>query len=162
MSIDYRPTNPLKVILVAGLIAGALDIIAACTSFYINTGKDPQIVLKFIASGVFGGKAAFTGGQAMVAWGLLFHFIIATGFAAFFVLLYLKWKFLSKHIILSGLLYGLFAWIIMNRLVVPLSRTAPQPFDWSKAIISMLILMFMIGLPIALITKKYYPRISRQ
>ena len=150
----HSKTNPLKVILIAGLVAGTLDITAASIQFYINTGHGPEPVFRYIASAAFGkGKT----GWEMVAWGILFHYLIATLFAAFFVFLYWQWKWLSKNIIVAGLLYGLFAWVIMNRVVVPLSRIPDIPFNWKKAIIAALILMFMIGLPIALITKKYYP-----
>ena len=147
----------LKVILIAGLLAGTLDIIAACVNAYINNpNSTPDKVLRFIASGVFG-KKAFAGGATMAAWGLLFHFIIATGFAALFVLAAQKIKFLTRNFVLIGLLYGLLVWLIMNRVVVPMSETPAQPFVWRKAIVAMLILMFMIGLPIAWVTKKYYP-----
>ena len=155
---NSKSPGPLKVILVAGLVAGTLDILAAFVQTYINTRKGPDIVLKYIASGVFGRKEAFGGGDSMIIWGLLFHFIIAMAFAAFFVFLYLNWKLVSRNIILSGLLYGLFVWTVMNRLVVPLSKIPSQSFAWNRAIIAMLILVFFIGLPIALITRKYYPR----
>ncbi len=146
----------LKVIFIAGLLAGSLDIIAACANAYIsNSNSTPDKVLCFIASGVFG-KKAFTESSIMVAWGLLFHFIIATGFAALFVLAAQMMRFLTRHHVISGLLYGLLVWLIMNRVIVPLSETPPQPFAWKKAIIAMLILIFMAGLPIAWVTKKYY------
>jgi uncharacterized membrane protein YagU involved in acid resistance len=154
MSTQPRTGNPLKVVLIAGLVAGTLDIIAACLLFYIDTGKNPEIVLKYIASGVFGRQKAYNSGDIMNLWGLLFHYIIATGFAAVFVWLYLKVNFISKNVIISGLIYGLIVWLIMNRVVVPLSHVAQQPFKWSGALKSMLVLMLMVGLPIALVTKK--------
>ena len=158
MTRNARP-NYLKITLIAGLIAGTLDIIAACTHYYINTGKNPTNVLKYIASAVFGKTQVAAGGSIMIFWGLLFHFIIATSFAGFFVFIYSLWKALSRQIILAGLLYGIFVWAVMSRLVVPFFMGA-QPFDIRKAWIGILILMFMIGLPIALITKKMYPRTS--
>ncbi|HET9747648.1 MAG TPA: hypothetical protein VFP97_18150, partial [Chitinophagaceae bacterium] len=69
----------------AGLLAGALDIIAACIHAYLARGTQPQQVLRFIASGVFGKDAA--NGNMMIVWGLLFHFLIAISFTlCFFVL----------------------------------------------------------------------------
>ena len=161
MTLQSRTTSPVKVILIAGLVAGTLDIIAACTLFYINTEKSPEIVLKYIASGVFGRQKAYTSGDIMNVWGLLFHYLIATSFAAIFVWLYLKIGFISKSVILSGLIYGIIVWVVMNQVVVPLSSVNQQPFEWSGAIKAMLILMFCIGLPIALITKKFYPVVQR-
>ncbi len=152
----------LKVIFLAGLLAGVLDITAACIQAYINNNNiTPDRVLRYIASGIFGRKA-FTGGSEMIILGLLFHFIIATGFAAIFVLLAQQLKFLSRHFVISGLVYGIIVWVIMNRVVVPLSEVRTGPFEWKKAVIAALILMFMIGLPIAWVNKHYTQRVSNR
>jgi hypothetical protein len=68
--------NNFSKILKAGLIVGTLDILAAFIQYAIKTGKNPTVVLKFIASGVFG-KEAFNGGTMMNVYGLIFHFVIA-------------------------------------------------------------------------------------
>ncbi len=60
--------RPLKLILLSGLLVGTLDILAAFVDYYIATGKNPLIILKFIASGVFR-KTALTGNGGMYAWG---------------------------------------------------------------------------------------------
>jgi uncharacterized membrane protein YagU involved in acid resistance len=90
----------------------------------------------------------------MLAWGLFFHFLIAVGFATLYVLLFRQYSFIRKNSIVSGILYGIVAWSVMNLLVVPISHVPAQPFVYKKAIISLLIIIFMIGLPIALITQK--------
>jgi len=155
-TIKYH--NPLRTILFAGLTAGFLDGAVSVINYLISTnGKNPVKIFNFIASGVFG-KKAFTGGWAMAGWGLLFHFIIACLFAAFFYLLYHRIKYLSKNIIISGVVYGIFVWLVMNRVVVPLSNTPTLPFVVYKAIISVLILIFFVGIPIALVVHKYYPK----
>ena len=151
--------NPFKTIILAGLTAGTLDITAAAIQYYIKTGKGPGGVLRFIARGVFGKEAA-TGGFPMACWGLFFHFVIAFLFTLFFFWLYPKIRLLSKNKIVTGLVYGLFVWSVMNLIVVPMSNTPKLPFDINKAIIAMLILMFCVGLPISLITGKYYSRKS--
>ena len=145
----------LNLILIAGLVAGTLDIVAACIQFYLKTGKSPSIVLKYIASGVFGRQLAYSSGWSMVAWGLFFHFFIAIVFAALFGWMYKRWLWISRNIILSGVLYGIFVWAVMNFAIVPLSKIGPQPFAWKPAGIALLILVCMIGLPIALITHSY-------
>lgn len=156
MSHSSKPSL-LKVILLAGLLAGLLDIIAACVNAYINNSNvTPDRVLRYIASGVYGPEA-FKGGTEMIIMGLLFHFVIATGFAALFVLLAQRFRFLTRHFVISGLIYGVIVWVIMNQVVVPLSEVKRGPFNWRRAIEAALILMFMIGLPIAWITKRYYP-----
>lgn len=100
--------NPGTAILLTGLTAGLLDITAACVQYYIKSGKGPGNLLRYVASGVFG-KKAFTGGVAMAAWGLVFHFIIAFGLTIFFFWLYQKIKWLGENKIIAGLLYGIFA-----------------------------------------------------
>ena len=140
-------------ILGAGLLVGTLDISAACVQYFIKTGKSPENVLKFVASGVFG-KEAFTGGVLMSVCGLLFHFLVAFIFTTFFFFIYPRLKFLSFNVILTAILYGVFTWAVMNRIVLPLSNTPPIPFTWTGAAISAGILCLCIGLPLAIIAKR--------
>jgi len=139
-------------IITAGLIAGTLDISAACIQYYIRTGKGPENVLKFVASGVFG-KDAFTGGLLMSLCGLLFHFLIAFGFTTFFFFIYPRLKFLSFNFFLTAVLYGVFVWTVMNRIVLPLSNAPALPFTWTGAATAAGILIVCIGLPLAIIAK---------
>lgn len=143
-------------IIKAGLIAGTLDILAAVANYYINTGKTPEGVFKFIASGAFG-SSAFSGGAEMIIAGILFHYLIAFGFTILFFLIYPKLKqWVSSYIIITGLIYGVIAWCIMNLAILPLSNTPALKPNLIQMIIGMLFLMFFIGLPIAIITKKHY------
>ena len=152
----YRYQSAAATIFITGLVAGTLDIIAACTQYYINTGKAPGNVLRYVASGVFGWDKAKTGGVPMALWGLFFHYVIAFGLTIFFFWLFPKVKLLSKNLIVTGLVYGIFAWIVTTRIIVPLSNTPPSPFDLKKSIIAITILMFCIGLPISLLIGRYY------
>jgi len=147
--------NFLKTIALAGFLDGTLDIIAALTNFYIKTGKDPLIVLKYIASAVFG-KEAYSGGNIMAAWGLLLHFLIAFIWTIFFFLIYPKLKILSFNRIVTGIVFGIFIWVVMNRVVVPMSKASVGAFDLKQAIIAVLILIGAIGLPLSFIAHKYY------
>ena len=144
-----------KAILSAGLLAGTLDITAAIIHYVIKTGKNPVTILNYIASGVFG-KAAFGDNNWMPVIGLIFHYSIATIFTAFFFLIYPKFKFLSWNIVLSGLFYGIFVWVVMNLIVVPLSAISRFPSSVLQSVISCLILMVAIGLPAAIMAYRYY------
>jgi hypothetical protein len=114
----------LNIILRAGLLAGTLDILAA---ILILAKGNAVGTLKFIASGVFG-KSAFSGGYDMVALGAFFHYFIATSFAAGYFLAWPRLAFLQKNLWLSGVLYGVFVWVVMNLLVVPMSQAPQSPF----------------------------------
>ena len=147
--------NATATITKAGLLAGSLDILCAFAQFYVRTGKNPSAVLKFIASGVFG-KAALAGGTEMALLGLLFHFIIAFTWTIIFFFFYPQISHVAKSKIIAGLLYGLFIYTIMTRLVLPLSNTPKIPFNAVQAVIGIVILMLAVGLPISFVVSRFY------
>ena len=152
--------NFWRTVLLSGLLVGTLDITAALVQFYIKTGKDPLIVLKYIASAVFG-KDAYAGGNKMAIYGLLFHFAIALTWTIFFFLIYPMLKLQSLNRILTGVLYGVFIWLIMNRVVVPISKASVSPFNLNQAMIAALILIAAIGLPLSFIAYRFYSGSAR-
>lgn len=147
--------NFWKTVLLAGLLVGSLDIIAALVNFYINTGKDPKIVLKYIASAVLG-RSAFSASNTAAIWGLLLHFLIAFIWTFFFFLLYPKLKLLFWNRIITGILYGIFIWLMMNQVVVPLSKATAGPFNIKQAVIAVLILIAALGIPLSFIAHRFY------
>lgn len=144
----------LQPIFWGGLIAGILDISAACLTAYLRRGIPPGAVLRYVASGALG-PAAATGGTQAAILGLAFHFVIATGAATVFYLASRRWMFLVERPVLSGLLYGIVVYVFMNFIVLPLSRVARGPMTLSNTLIQVVILMLCIGLPIALIVRRY-------
>ncbi|MES2329221.1 MAG: hypothetical protein V4539_06420 [Bacteroidota bacterium] len=144
-----------KAILTAWLVAGTLDILAACTQFYFKTDKSPTIVLKYVASGAFGPEA-MQGGIGMMIWGLVFHYLIALGCVMAFFFLYPNVKIMRANKWITAIVFALLAWVVTTRLIVPLSRIKPAPFNFSNAWKAMAILVLMIGIPITFIVGKYY------
>ncbi len=146
----------LKTIVLAGLLVGSLDIIAALVQFYIKTGKDPLIVLKYIASAIIG-KDAYPGGNKMAAMGLLLHFLVALAWTLFFFLIYPKLKLLSVNRVLTGIVCGIFIWAMMSYVILPMTKVPPGgAFNLKQATISALILIGAIGLPLSFMAYKYY------
>ena len=142
-----------KTILLSGLLVGTLDILSAFADVYISTGKNPLVVLNYIASGAVG-KTAFAGGAGIQLLGLLFHFIIAFSFTVLFYWLYSKNKLPSKNWIITGIIYGIFIGVIMNLIVVRLSYIPSAPLSAMKplkVLKAVLILICMIGLPLSFI-----------
>ena len=158
MNTAPSKTNALRVILLAGFIAGTLDILAAFTQFYINNHKSPLIILKYIASAAIGREKAYGGGNEMYLLGLLFHYIIAYGLTIFFFWIYPYWHALSKNRLLTAVIFGIFSWMVTALIIVPLSYINKFPSDPKQATIAVLILIFMIGLPLSLIIGKYHDR----
>jgi len=135
-------------ILVTGLVAGALDAVAAVLFFLARGNKQPGALFRYIASAVYG-KTAFTGGGAMIAMGILFHFVIAFCWVGCYFAVYPLIAGLGTGIIIDAVVYGLLVWIVMNLVVLPLSRAARRPASLSFILINMVILMIAIGLPSA-------------
>jgi hypothetical protein len=157
MKYQYTFGEAVKIIIITGLLAGCLDLLAACIDYYIKTGKEPEGVLRFIASGVFG-KEAFTGTTMMMWLGLLFHFIIAFSLTIFFFIIYPKIRLLQLNIILTALIFGIVSWLITNLIIVPLSNTPSIPFKLLNALKAALILVITIGVPMSIIFKNFYKK----
>jgi uncharacterized membrane protein YagU involved in acid resistance len=146
-----------KTILLAGFVAGTFDIIAAIFVYALILNKTTAIkILQSIASGIFK-KEAYSGGSLMALYGLGLHYLIALIFACFYFAIYPYFPFLKKSTIISGLLYGIFVWIVMNLIVLPIVfPVLPEKHFDFPLLLSITILMLCIGLPIASFAKKYY------
>lgn len=153
ISSSFR--DALKPILLGALIAGTLDLTAACVSAWLRTRTTPIRVGQFIASGAIG-QSAFSGGTKTALLGVAFHFLIASVATVVFYLASGKLRFLIEWPISMGLLYGVLVYLFMNFVVLPRSaitqRGAPT---LSSRVTSALIIMFFVGLPIALIVRRY-------
>lgn len=147
--------------LTAGLVAGTLDITAACINAYIKSdGKTtPTGVLKYVASGAFDPKT-FSNPTLLALCGLLVHFFIAISFTFLFFFLAKQVTSLVKYPIPIGILYGIFVWAAMRFIILPtLSRHAQKPIvtneDFKNAAINAGILVVCIGIPVALLARRY-------
>ncbi len=148
--------NGMKTIVAAGLLSGALDALAAMVQYKVNGGEHIARIFQYIAGGIFG-KPVFDGGAVMICVGVLLHYFIAFTFTVLFFFIYPKINILAKKKIITGLIYGIIIWIIMNFIVVPVSNTTPKfAFNIRAALVGALILMFAVGLPISLIVGNYH------
>ena len=140
-------------VLAGGLVAGTLDIIYACTYWAIKRDVPVERILQSVAAGLLG-KAAFEGGAGTAALGLALHFFIAISMAITYYVVARRWAFLREQAVLAGLLYGLLLYAIMNYIVVPLSRAGAGAKDPLWIGLSILVHAMLIGLPIALFTRR--------
>ena len=140
-----------KAILSATLVAGTLDILAAFLVYAIILEKtSPGRILMSIASGIFG-KAAYSGGVPMIMTGLLLHFLIALIFTTFYYLIFPGLAFLRKRKLLSGILYGIFIWLVMNLGVLQIVFEGMPLPDPNAALLGMAIVIVAVGIPISYI-----------
>jgi len=142
----------LRVIFITGLIVGAMDITSAIIITLWRGGTVTRL-MQFIASGLLG-KAAFQGGFPIAAFGLLLHFIIAFALVGIFYFGSRKIRFLREAALLSGLIYGLIVFAVMNLIVLPLSAATPR-HTLSGDLIQIAIHMFLIGLPTSLLIRRF-------
>jgi hypothetical protein len=67
-----------------------------------------------------------------------------------------RWvTFLLEHAATSGVLYGIAVYFFMNRVVVPLSGAIKVPFSFKMMAIGIVIHIFCVGLPIAIIVRRF-------
>ncbi|MEO6286250.1 MAG: DUF1440 domain-containing protein [Dyadobacter sp.] len=140
-----------KSVLSATFVAGTLDIVAAILLYAVIMEKTtPSRIIMSIASAVFG-KEAYSGGFPMILTGLALHFLIAFIFSLFYYFLYQNISLLSRKRLLSGILYGVFIWLVMNLIVLRLAfPTMPSP-DLQAVAIGIAIVILAVGIPISYI-----------
>lgn len=142
----------LQTIVYGGLCVGTLDGLAA-TINAATKGVSPDRVFHYIASGLIGRGASYDGGAATIVLGILMHFAIAFSVVAIFVLLSRSFPALLRRAVIAGMAYGIAVYFAMAYLIVPLSAVPKIPFSFSGMITSIVIHMFCVGLPTALIVR---------
>lgn len=138
----------MRIVVVTALVAGSLDMGAALLFFVIRSKQNPAMLLRYISSAVFGPRA-FSDGSRMVVAGICFHFFIAFCWTWFYLTVYPWTMAWGRGLWVDAFLYGLFVWVVMNGVVLPLSKAVPRPLSFSFLLINVLILMVAIGLPCA-------------
>ena len=135
----------LKWLLIGALLAGTSDILYATGVSYFRSGVLPSRVLQFVASGALG-PSAFEGGMATAAAGLGFHYLNALIWTAIFFVAAGIAPVLLRHPLMVGWLYGAFIFVVMNNIVVPLSRIGPRPNRAAAIWVSeLLVHMLLVG-----------------
>ena len=158
--MKQNQVSKTKTILLAAFTAGTLDMLAAIIVYtLIMKVVTVNQLLHGIAAGLFG-QTVFGSEWVMALTGLLLHYIIAFCFAGAYFFAFRYISFLKKNALISGLLYGIFVWAVMNLVVVPLSQAYHAPLTWPGFLRSLIILMICIGLPVSFITAAYYKKIT--
>lgn len=159
MSLNRSLTNILWI----GLVAGTLDITENIV-FVAFRGITPWRIFQYITSGLLGAHS-FQMGWTSVWLGILIHYAIALTWTAIFYIAATQFNLsvLTRRAVLSGVIYGLIVYAVMNFVVLPLSALPPRPAPPTvvSRINAVLALVFCIGLPIALLVKREHLRPAR-
>ena len=147
----------IKRVVITGLIAGVLDLLAAYTHQYIKTGQFADKMLHYIAGGALGLEKSMQGDVGTQLLGLFFHFFIAFAFTLLFFMIYPRISLQSFNPYLVGFLYGPVIGATMTFVVLPLSKLHPRKeFNLLNALTGWIILGVVVGLPIAISAASYY------
>ena len=147
-------SGALQTILFGGLLAGFLDLTAACINSGLN-GISPIRVMQAIASGLLGAES-YAGGTATAALGVFLHFVIAFGATIVFYLASRKLKFLTEQAVTSGVIYGILVYLFMSFVVLPFSSfTGKTPSAPLPIAVGLIIHILFVGLPIALTVRRF-------
>ena len=141
----------IRAIAITGLIVGAMDITSAIV-ITLSRGSTITRLFQFIASGLLGPQA-FQGGTSVAALGLALHFLIAFTLVAVFYVARRSFALIRDNPVVSGIIYGLLVFAVMNLVVLPLSAARPRhSLTWD--LIQIGIHMFIIGLPTSLLLRR--------
>ena len=148
--------NVLRPILLATLVAGTLDILAAIglTLFYAR--RTVADMLRGVASGPF--PAATGWGTSGVALGLAVHFTLMAIMVAVYVFAAARRPALRARPLLWGVLYGLATYVVMNLIVVPLRFAGAFPPSTRSVVTQLFCHIVLVGLPVALIAARHFRR----
>ncbi len=148
-----------KTILTAGFIAGALNL-ALGIAYFTIAGAPLSALPHAIASGWLGPRA-FHGGTSDALLGVALHFLIALVVAAVYYILSLVFRLLNHQPILSGAVYGLAVFLIMQDLVVPRSAGVLSQPTLAWMIVDLASHVLFIGITISLITRRFAQRAGK-
>ncbi len=146
-----RP-NTFETIVYGGLAIGILDFLDATLFFGLYSGAPFQRIWQGVSAGLLGSEAARGGGWNTAAIGILLHFVVAFCVAAVYYLAARNISFLIRHPVVSGLIFGVLAHLVMKYVVIPLSAIGTvAPYNLPNFLHSVIGHALVVGLPVALI-----------
>ena len=142
--MQRRDRGILSAILLGGFVAATIDIGAAC----VISGRSPGFILQVIAGGVLA-KASFDGGVPTMILGAVLQEAMGILIATAYVLAARATPALSRRWAISGLVYGVIVFFVMNYAVVPLSAWKSTPHFTALKFAENMAAMLLFGLIVA-------------
>jgi uncharacterized membrane protein len=152
LPLRSKPWSPARVILTGALVVGTLDLTDALIFFGLR-GVQPMRVPQSIASGLLG-RSSFSGGIPTALLGVLLHYFIAFGIVTTYYVASRKTPALTRDPVTCGIAYGILVYCVMNLVVVPLSAAGHGQPSMPVFVNGVLIHMFGVGLPSALVARR--------
>lgn len=146
-------SRALRTIVVGGITVGVLDCLAATINAGFKGVTFAQ-VWQYVASGLLG-RDSYNHGWKTVFLGLLIHFFIAFSATTVYYAASRRFPILVRQAVLCGTLYGIVVYFVMGYVVTPLSAAQKIPFSVASMLTGIFIHIFCVGLPIALIVRRF-------
>ena len=147
------------------LVVAVLDA-AFAIAYYWNVLGAAIVgrVFRSIAAGWLG-KAAYAGGPEVIALGVVSHYVVALAWTLSYLLIVRKLPLVAQMVrtaggqVAVGTAFGLLGYLMMDFVILPLSRAAPlAPGSWR--FYGMVVWhMIGVGLPIVLFTERAPARV---
>ncbi|UYQ94873.1 DUF1440 domain-containing protein [Chitinophaga horti] len=150
-----RSPTFIKAIVWSGIVTCILYLVGMMLASWLANGQPPVQVLQFIASGICG-EHAYTEGASSIVAGLFLHCMFSLMIAAVYLLVYSLVPFVRQHAFKAGLLFGVIVWLFMYGAVIPLSHVPLQEPDPVMGVLSLIVNVFFVGLPIAMVANYCY------
>jgi hypothetical protein len=140
-------------VLWTGLLVGVADYAIGFGIFAAALGSPPLRILQHPASGVLG-PVAYRGGIRTAALGIALHFAIALIWSVIYTVAYralpalLRFTRTTAGLFAASVMAGVTVWLVMNGIVLPLSRT--RPYSMGSGLFWMLLAghIAFVGLPL--------------
>ncbi|QSX76167.1 hypothetical protein HIV01_006650 [Lysobacter arenosi] len=154
---SHRSVEWLQVV-IGGLIVAIGDICFATTVWFSWDAAGIEKVFQTIAVGVLG-KASYEGGLQSALLGAALHVLMATSFVVIYTLVARRVPALLRSPYLLGAAYGVVLYVVMNFVVMPLSRVGRSPsFEHLDWIIASVIAHMVFGVVCVLFARRALAR----
>ena len=163
LTLPERARSDLSRVVIAGLLTGVSDISFATVTAMVRRGVlDPGRVFQSVASGLLGPES-FNGGTSTIVLGAFLHFSIALIWTTLFVIAQRRVP-LVQSIVAStggaigfGYVYGMFIWLAMNFIVIPLSQARVTPLNNPVFWVMLFGHGIFVGIPIVMLARDRSP-----
>ena len=149
--------------MLAGVTVALADMTWAVLWVRATHGTSALRVFQSVASGLLG-PAAFQGEWRTALLGVTLHTTIAFTWTVLFLVALVRsprlrhWVSTRRGAVTVGLIYGALVWLVMDWLVLPLSRARPTPPTALWFWLQLLTHPFLVGLPIVGVLAGHLPR----
>jgi hypothetical protein len=157
MSSNPKTRQIITAALWGGLIAGALDILAASVINQFNVVR----IMQIIAGGLLG-RSALEGGTATAVLGFVLQEAMGVLIALIYVLGSSRWPAVVRRWVPAGIAFGVIVYFVMNYVVVPLSALHSHPHFNLASFAKNMTAMVGFGLIVSFFARKHLAAMAAQ